>query len=78
MRRFVNILLRIFEDIKNADEIQSEGRVQFHLFPSKVLPKLADYVKFLLKLQAMRGCEKCILVDGLEKYRGEADADVIK
>ena len=63
----------LFRIVEDANEVfEGAEDVQFHLFPTKILPKLTDYVKFLLRLQAnFQNCQECVLVDDIEIYKGD-------
>ena len=56
-------IIRVIESREEAISPHPEQfPLEFHLFPSKKLPHLADYVKFLLGIQANRSEESHVII----------------
>lgn len=59
---------KYFRITENGDEIKpisTESECEFHVFPSKKMPQLSDYVKFLIGLQ--NNGANVIVIDNLSE-----------
>ena len=56
------------DESNNEPENTNEQPVEFHLFPSRIYKTLAEYVKFLLKLQ-VKICEEFVIIDDTDEMR---------